>query len=58
VEVRSPHFTVVSDASGKEAQQVAAEFEQFRVVYRTALPHARIDPGKPVIVLAVKDPGT
>jgi tetratricopeptide (TPR) repeat protein len=58
VEVHSPNFTVVSDAGRKEAQQVAAEFEQFRVVYRTALPHARIDPGKPVIILAVKDPGT
>jgi tetratricopeptide (TPR) repeat protein len=58
VEVRSPNFVVISDGGAKAAQTVAAEFEQFRAVYRSAFPKARTDPGKPVIVLAVRDSKT
>lgn len=58
VEVRSPNFIVLSDAGEKQAQVVAAEFEQFRNVFRVALPKAKLDPGKPLIILAVKEAKT
>ncbi len=54
IEVRSPHFIVVSNAGEKQARQTADQFEQFRVVFQTALPKARLDPGQPVIIFAVK----
>ncbi len=55
IEVRSPHFVVVSNAGEKQARQAADQFEQFRVVFQTALPKVRLDPGQPVIIFAVKN---
>jgi hypothetical protein len=36
VEVRSPNFTVISNAGDKEARRVADQFEQFREVFHTS----------------------
>lgn len=55
VEVRSPHFVVVSNAGDREARKAAVQFEQIRNLFREALPMAQ-DHGGPVItILAVKD---
>jgi tetratricopeptide (TPR) repeat protein len=51
---RSPGFIVVSDAGEKKAQQVAHQFEQVRGLFREIL-EARVDPGRLVIIFAVKD---
>jgi tetratricopeptide (TPR) repeat protein len=51
---RSPGFIVISDAGEKKAQQVAHQFEQVRGLFREIL-QARVDPGRLVIVFAVKD---
>ena len=55
VEVHSPHFTVSSNAGEKEARRIANQFEEIRAVFLMAFPSLRVDPGKPLIVLAVKD---
>ena len=55
VEVRSPNFTVVSDAGQNEAQRVVADHERFRSVISAALPQFRVDSNKPVIILAIKE---
>ncbi len=55
LEVRSPHFTVLSNSSEKQARHVADQFERMRFVFHTAFPQANVDPGTPIIVLAVKD---
>jgi tetratricopeptide (TPR) repeat protein len=54
-EVRSPHFTVVSDARVKEARQIADQFEQIREVFQNAFPNLRADLGKPVTIFALKN---
>ena len=55
VEVRSPNFTVLSNAGEKEARRIADQIEQFREVFRATLPQFRVDLGKPLIIFAVKD---
>ncbi len=54
IEVRSPHFTVVSNAGEKMARRTAGDLERIRAVFLTALPKAR-DDGSPIVVLATKD---
>lgn len=55
IEVRSPHFTVISNAGEKEARKMADQFEQFREVFHTTFPKWRVDLGKPLIIFAVKN---
>ncbi|HUI43218.1 MAG TPA: tetratricopeptide repeat protein [Terriglobia bacterium] len=55
VEVRSPHFVVVSNAGQKQARRAAYQFERMRAVFGAAFPHVQVDPATPIIVLALKD---
>jgi hypothetical protein len=55
VEVRSPHFTVKGNVGEKLARGIARQFEVIREVFQEAFPALRVDPGKPMIVLAVKN---
>ena len=55
VEVRSPHFLVRSDAGEKEARRTAWQFEQIRGVLAQQWPWARLDPGRPLVIIALKD---
>ncbi|MBI1749831.1 MAG: DUF1570 domain-containing protein [Acidobacteria bacterium] len=55
LEVRSPHFSVISNADEKLARRAAAQFEQFREVFRAVMPQWRVDSGTPLVILAVKD---
>src|SRR5271170_1638809 len=55
VEVRSPHFLVLSDSSEKQARHVAGQFERMRAVFHTVFPKAHVDPPDPIIVIALKD---
>lgn len=38
VKVKSPHFTVISNGSEKQARQAAVGFEQIRTVVTTTFP--------------------
>jgi Tfp pilus assembly protein PilF len=55
VEVRSPHFMVLTDSGEKQARHVAGQFERLRGVFHAAFPMARVDPPAPIIVIALKD---
>lgn len=55
LQVTSPHFTVVSNAGEKEARRIANQFEEIRGVFRFIFPKLRIDSGRPLIVIAVKN---
>lgn len=55
LEVRSPHFTVITDAGEARGRHVAGQFERMRWVFQGSLPAASLDPANPIVVLAVKD---
>src|SRR5579863_613347 len=55
VRVLSPHFVVVSNTNEKQARRVADQFERMRTVFHKLFPKLQIDPGSPIIVLAIKD---
>jgi len=54
-EVRSPHFVIVTNSSDKQGRRIADQFERMRQVFHVAFPKMQIDPGSPIIVLAIKD---
>ncbi|MBI3484066.1 MAG: DUF1570 domain-containing protein [Acidobacteria bacterium] len=55
VEVRSPHFRVISNAGDKRARRAAGQFERFREVLRNTLVKGRLDSSMPMLIIAVKD---
>jgi tetratricopeptide (TPR) repeat protein len=56
VEVRSPHFIVMTDSNAKLATHLADQFERMRAVLHMLFPGAKVDAPAPIIVLALKDP--
>ncbi len=54
-EVQSPHFVVITNSNEKQGLRVADQFERMRSVFHVAFPKLQIDPGSPIIVLAIKD---
>lgn len=58
IEVRSEHFTVVSNAGENKARNVAWQFEQIRGAIASFWPWARVDLDRPIVVLAAKDLNT
>lgn len=54
LEVRTPHFVVLSNSSEKQTRQLADQFERMRFVFHKMFPNAKVDPGSPIIVIAVK----
>jgi tetratricopeptide (TPR) repeat protein len=55
VEVRSPHFSVISNSSEKQARGVADQFERMRSVFHTLFPKIPIDTLGSITVLAIRD---
>src|SRR5215469_1582379 len=55
IEIQSPNFTVISNSREKEARKIADQFEQFREVFHNTFPKLRVDLGKPLVILAVKN---
>src|SRR5262245_23950838 len=58
VEVRSPHFTVYSEAGEKEARRTARQFERFRVAIAQVWPKAKLDPGIPILIIEARNEGS
>ncbi|MGD0923338.1 MAG: DUF1570 domain-containing protein [Terriglobia bacterium] len=58
LEVRGPHFTVVTNGNEKQARRVIGQFERIREVFHTALPRLKVDTSAPIIVMAAKDEKT
>ena len=55
VEIRTPHFIVVSDGGEKNARKVLDEFETVRRAFQAAMPNARLSTGIPIRILAARD---
>ena len=55
LQVRSLHFTVISDAGEKQARHVLGQLERMRWVFQALYPKANIDPAEPIVVLAAKN---
>lgn len=58
IEVRSAHFTVVTNAGDGAGRRVAWQFEQIRSGLAGLWPWARVDAGRPFLVFAAKDEAT
>jgi Flp pilus assembly protein TadD len=54
IEVKSPHFTVISNSSEGQAREVAYKFEQIYETFAHGFPQLRTDSGAETIVLAVR----
>ena len=57
-EVRSPHFTVLTNGSASDARQVALDFERMRYVFSTRFVDANLDSGAPMLIFAARDEST
>lgn len=55
IEVRSPHFTVVTDAGDHDGRQVADQFERMRWLFQQVFPRASVDPATPIVVVAFRN---
>ena len=55
LEVRTPHFLVVSNAAEKDARLAAHKFEAMRSLFQRVFPEADLDTASPILVLAVQD---
>ena len=55
LEVRTPNFTILSDASEKDARHIAVQLERMRAVFHVLMPSARDDAAAPVLVVALRD---
>lgn len=55
VEVRSPHFSVVTDAGEKQGRHILDQFERMRWVFQKLFPKSDVDPVAPIVVIAVKN---
>jgi|HubBroStandDraft_2_1064218.scaffolds.fasta_scaffold15393_3 Tfp pilus assembly protein PilF len=58
IEVRSPHFRVLTNAGGGEAREVAREFEEFRALMAIRYPTFRLESGAPLLIFAARDEET
>lgn len=58
IEVQSPHFTLYSDASEKQARHTLDQLERMRWLYQTLFPKANVDPAEPIIVVAARNEKT
>lgn len=58
IEVRSPHFRVLTNGSAADARRVAHEFEQMRYVFASRFAGLRLDSGAPMSIFAARDENT
>ncbi len=58
IEVRSPHFRILTNGSGNDARHVAHEFEEMRYVFQERNPTFRLEGGAPLTVFAAADEPT
>jgi len=57
-ELKTPHFTVMSNASDSSTRALAWQLEQVRSTTKTLWAWAKVDLNKPLTVIAVKDENT
>jgi Flp pilus assembly protein TadD len=57
IEVRSPHFSVVTDAGERRGREVALRFEQMRAVFGTLILRSKVSLPVPLQIVAFKNSG-
>jgi hypothetical protein len=55
VEVRSPHFSVATDAGEKRGHEVALRFEQMRAVFAALIVNANVNISIPLQIVAFRN---
>ncbi len=55
IEVSSPHFTVLTNSNERQGRHTLDQFERMRSVFHAAFPKMQVDPGAPIVILAIKD---
>jgi tetratricopeptide (TPR) repeat protein len=55
IEIKSDHFTMLTDENEKQGRQVIDQFERMRWVFHTLFPKANVDPAQPMIIIAAKN---
>ena len=55
VEIRSPHFSVVTDAGEKRGREAAVKFEQLRAVFGAILVKAKVNLPIPLQIVAFRN---
>ena len=55
LEIKSPHFIVLTDSSEKQGRRVAGQFEQMRSFFHSVVPTSAAESGGSIIVFALKD---
>ena len=58
IEVRSPHFRVLTDGTAGDARKVAYEFEQIRHVFVLRFNNEDVGSGAPLTIVAARNGGT
>ncbi len=58
VEVKSAHFTVITNSGDKAGRRTAWQFEQIRAALVQLWPWAKAETGRPFLVFAVRDEAT
>lgn len=54
IQIRSAHFTVITDAGDHDGRHLADQFERMRWLFQTLFPKTRVDPPTPIVVVAVR----
>jgi Tfp pilus assembly protein PilF len=55
IEVRGPHFTVLTDSNEKQGRQIVDQFERMRWMFQILFPKVNVDPVQPIVVIAAKN---
>src|ERR1700756_5629979 len=55
LQIRTPHFLVVSNTTEKDARIAAHKFEAMRSVFQRVFPEADLNTASPMLVFAVPD---
>ena len=55
LQVRTPHFLVVSNSPEKDARLAAHKFEAMRSLFQKVFPEADLDTALPILIVAVQD---
>ncbi len=58
IEIRSPHFRVLTNGGEKNGRKVARDFEEMRYVFASRFPSYRLESGAPLVILAARDEET
>lgn len=55
LEIRTPHFDIVTNSTEKEGRRAARQFEGMRSVFQRVFPDADLNTAEPMLVIAVQD---